>query len=437
MSRRSIIIFILLIVAIAGYFGYTNYLASTAEPSPELAQAPELKPVIWASGKIVPAQRADLSFSLPGQLVEIAAPVGARVEAGAILARQDDLDLRHGLTAAETNLARAQAELDRLLAGPRPEEVAIAGDNVAIAESGLAAAEADLAAARAGVSGAQANVARAVAEIERLLAGARPPEKETAAANLLKVEAALRLAQAEYDKIAWADDVGLSPQALALESATLDYQIAMATYEGLVQGATAAEVAAAQAAVNAARASQSQAEASLARTEAQLKQFEATWQTANSRLALLKEGPTAAEIAVAQTAVNQAEAAVVAAREAVGRATLVAPFAGTVGEWHIRSGEYVLPGTAAVSLGDLNQLQVETSDLRETDVAQLFVDQAVNLTFDALPEAQLPGHIVQIAPMASSGQGGTNYTVIVAFDELDPSLRWGMTAFVNITLDEF
>jgi hypothetical protein len=41
--------------------------------------------------------------------------------------------------------------------------------------------------------------------------------------------------------------------------------------------------------------------------------------------------------------------------------------------------------------------------------------------------------VVYISPKASSEQGGVNYTTIIEFDELDPRLRWGMTAYVNIT----
>ena len=40
-----------------------------------------------------------------------------------------------------------------------------------------------------------------------------------------------------------------------------------------------------------------------------------------------------------------------------------------------------------------------------------------------------------VSPKASSEQGGVNYTTIVDFDQFDPRLRWGMTAYVNITVN--
>jgi len=44
--------------------------------------------------------------------------------------------------------------------------------------------------------------------------------------------------------------------------------------------------------------------------------------------------------------------------------------------------------------------------------------------------------VAHIAPKSSEEQGGTNYKVTVALDEQNPELRWGMTAFVDITVAE-
>jgi hypothetical protein len=54
------------------------------------------------------------------------------------------------------------------------------------------------------------------------------------------------------------------------------------------------------------------------------------------------------------------------------------------------------------------------------------------VTFDAVKGKTFTGKVARIAPMSSQGQGGVNYTVIVELDQLDPALRWGMTAFTDI-----
>ena len=89
-------------------------------------------------------------------------------------------------------------------------------------------------------------------------------------------------------------------------------------------------------------------------------------------------------------------------------------------------------GQQVLTLGDLTSLRVETTDLSEVDVARVAVGQPVNVTFDAIKGKTLTGKVTRIAPMSSQGQGGVNYTVIVELDQLDPALRWGMTAFTDI-----
>jgi multidrug resistance efflux pump len=102
---------------------------------------------------------------------------------------------------------------------------------------------------------------------------------------------------------------------------------------------------------------------------------------------------------------------------------------------HVREGEEVLPGQTVLVLGDLAYLRVETTDLDEIDVAVVRPGQHVDLTFDALPEKVLPGRVTRVASMATPGQGATTFTVIIDFEETDPALRWGMTAFVDIKTD--
>ena len=87
-------------------------------------------------------------------------------------------------------------------------------------------------------------------------------------------------------------------------------------------------------------------------------------------------------------------------------------------------------------LGDTSALRVETTDLRETDVTRLKIGMPAEVTFDALPGRMFPGKIARIAPMSSTEKGSTNFTVIIDVAALDPGLRWGMTAFVNIRGDK-
>jgi HlyD family secretion protein len=155
-----------------------------------------------------------------------------------------------------------------------------------------------------------------------------------------------------------------------------------------------------------------------------------------AQLTLIQAGATAEEIAVAHADVARAQVELEAARVMLERCELHAPFDATIGAVNVRTGELVTPGDYLVTLGDLTALQVETTDLDEIDVAHVDVGSLADVTFDALTERAFAGRVTRISPMADPGAGGVNYTVIIELEELDPTIRWGMTAFIDIEVEQ-
>ena len=74
--------------------------------------------------------------------------------------------------------------------------------------------------------------------------------------------------------------------------------------------------------------------------------------------------------------------------------------------------------------------------LGEVDVARVKEGQPVRGTFDALPGKTMNGTVTRIAPMSTPGQTAVNYVVTVLLDQIDPALRWGMTAFVDVQVEQ-
>jgi len=378
---KRIVVAVVLVIAVlaAGVWVYTTYLAPQSEP--DIAEEPEeeLTRVVSATGVVVPFRWATLSFQMAGRVEEMLVEEGDQVQEGQLLVQLDDSELEDAVAQAEAALVTAQAALAQVKAGPRSEELAVA-------QAGLAAAEAQLAKLRAGASQEEITAARGA---------------------LATATYALQQAQAAYDEVSWLEEIAELPQALALQEATAEYEIARANYEAVVQGPSAEDIAAAQAEVDRARGS----------------------------LELLRAGARPEDVAVAEAQVAQAELALSQAQTALEDASLRAPFAGTVGVLQVRQGEMVSRGVPVVTLGDISELKVETTDLNEIDIYLVEVGQEVDLTFDALPERSIRGVATRIAAMASLEQGGTNYTVIIELEEQDPGLRWGMTAFVDIVVE--
>ena len=385
--------------------------ASDASPTPPPLPAAQTAgtSVVSAEGEVVPVKQATLSFEVTGRLAERPVSEGDTVEAGQTVARLDQTDWQQRVDEAQAALDLAQAQLVQAKTGARPEEIA--------------AAQEALAAAQAGVSTARANLASAQAELARLEAGAKPEELVAAQAAMDKAAVALQLAQSEYDKISWQSGIGATQQAVTLQQASDDYETAKANYEALLRGATAEELDIARAAVEAARSQVDVAQAQAGQSKAQLDQ--------------LLAGPTAEAIAVAEAQVQQAQTALQGARIALEKTVLVAPLSGTVGTVMVEEGETVMAGSPVLVIGDLTALQVETDDLSEVDVVEVAVGQKVKVTVDALPYLELRGQVSKIAPMAEERAGDIVYTVTIDLEEgAGASLRWGMTAYVDILVGE-
>jgi RND family efflux transporter MFP subunit len=162
---------------------------------------------------------------------------------------------------------------------------------------------------------------------------------------------------------------------------------------------------------------------------------EAQLGVAQARLDLAKAATPVEQIAAAQATIDQAQAALDAASVLMERYELRAPISGTAGAVDVRVGEMISPDEPLITVGDLSTLRVETTDLDEVDVARVVVGQNATVTFDALQDQLFTGRVTRISPMAEPGTGGVNYTVVVELEELDPLIRWGMTAFVDIEVE--
>ena len=165
--------------------------------------------------------------------------------------------------------------------------------------------------------------------------------------------------------------------------------------------------------------------------EAALITANANLEKAERKYDTLLVGPDPDEVALAEAQLKDAEAQLGVVRSQLGNASLNAPIAGTAVSVDILPGETVLPGQTVVTLADLSELRVETTDLSERDVAQVDVGQDVSVYVEAL-NLDVPGVVRRISPHADVVGGDVVYTVLIELDEQPAGLRWGMTVEVNI-----
>ncbi|GIW07163.1 MAG: hypothetical protein KatS3mg060_1968 [Dehalococcoidia bacterium] len=273
-------------------------MPQTATPTMQSAtvQRGAIAQTVMMSGSTAPGGQANLSFGTNGRLAEVFVKVGDEVTAGQPLAKLDTGDLELALRQARASLASAQANAAETSAGPKASE---------------------LASAASAVTSAEANLVKARSDLEALTRPKSADEVASAAAALEKARAALQDAQTAYDRVAWRNDASATSQAVTLQTATADYQAALAAYNLAIAPPKPNEVAAAEAAVRTA-------------TDA--------LESAKVKLAEVQAGPTSGTIASARASVEQAAVAVATAERNLQNATLLAPFAGRIAAVNFRPG---------------------------------------------------------------------------------------------------
>jgi len=432
MKRGGLLLAGVVMVALSASCGSGAPGGRSAEAPATTPAADAAERVIWASGKLVPMQWTGLSAASSGTVKAIHVVEGDRVQEGDLLLELNPAPLRSQLAVAAAAVAEAEAARARLLAPATGEQIVQAEADVALARAGVQSAQAGVETARRAAAAAEGQIAVAQAQYNELAGHPTPAEKVAAQRGVALATAALRQAQAAYNQVKGDPDIAMRPEAVALEQATVGLDSARAAYDAAVWGATPQQLAVARAGVTAAQAQAQVAASQVSSAESAVRAAEAQLAKAEAALQALVAGATEEDIAVADSRIASERAALAVVETQLGEMQVRAPFAGQVGTVSVRPGELAVPGQVLVMLGDTTKLRVETTDLRETDVTRLGVGMPAEVTFDALPGRSFAGTVARIAPMSTTEKGSTNYTLIIDVADLDPSLRWGMTAFVNM-----
>lgn len=134
-------------------------------------------------------------------------------------------------------------------------------------------------------------------------------------------------------------------------------------------------------------------------------------------------------------AVIAAQARVDAAQATLNMAHLAAPFDGTVTQAMPAIGDQVTTGAAGFRIDDLSSLLVDVQ-VSEVDINSVFVGQSATLSFDAILGREYHGEIVKVGQAGETVQGVVSFTVTIELTDADELVKPGMTAAVNIVVEE-
>jgi HlyD family secretion protein len=157
-----------------------------------------------------------------------------------------------------------------------------------------------------------------------------------------------------------------------------------------------------------------------------------------------------AELQAARFAVQQSQAALVEARDALSKTTIAAPMSGRVTRLSIEEGETAIigtmnnPGSLLLTVADLSVMEAKVQ-VDETDVPGISIGDSASVRIDAFPDRTFSGKVTRIANSAvqnaasqagSGQQQSVDFEVIITLDNPPAELRPDLSATADIVTEQ-
>jgi len=414
----------------------------------------------------VRATVVELSGKVDGRLLEVTVSEGDTVHSGQVLAGLESAELRAALVAAEAEMAlresafRGMEAREKLAAARVEADIAVAQAQVAIARARCPSLETDLELRRKllpeKIRRAQAVVGIQEAELKRLQAGSRPQELEASQERIAAANALLALYELEVEQSRELVGEGIdSRYVLEVRKTRLENQrhtVRQAELELalLEAGPRPEEITAAEQALVSERAALAQVqlgEGELAKLSHEVEVSRAQLVEAGARLEQAEARRAEVAVARQQTAAAEAElgkaaAAVDGRRAALREMAIVSPVDGTVTRIFAGVGEVCPKGVPILLIRDTSRSRWIEAFVDEEDACLVHVGQEAVLRVPAGSGRQVEAVVTQIGlhteTLDSGGRGGATgpqfgqpdrvWVKLVPTGELDEDTVTGTTA---------
>jgi HlyD family secretion protein len=157
------------------------------------------------------------------------------------------------------------------------------------------------------------------------------------------------------------------------------------------------------------------------------------------------------QVASSQRRVAQNQAALARVSDVLQKYSVTAPLDGMVTNLPVRVGETVVPGiqnSEASTIMTVADMSVITAEVQvdETDIVNIALGQAAEVTVDAVPNKIFKGHVIEIGDTAilrstgvaasqsnTSSQEAKDFKVVIAMDNPPDEFRPGLSCTAKIT----
>jgi HlyD family secretion protein len=317
------------------------------------------KNTLFVSGNIE-VTTVDVAFKISGKIDRLLVEEGDTVKGNQLIAILEHRDLLAQQSKARSALEAAQSRVPVLL------------KNIQFQDRATAEA----------IAQAQAAVSSAEARLQLLVTGSRPQEIEAAKAEVDRTRAEMENRRADRDRAQqlyqnnYIAGQEWDSARTAFEIAVANFEKAQKNYSLVVEGPRTEEIAQARAQVE-------QSRASLKLAKAQRIQLEVLQQ----------------ELATVRAQVREAASVLEGIQIQIEYSRLLSPTSGIVLVKNVEPGEFVVPGTSVITLGDLENPWLKAF-INETDLGRVKLGQKVSVKTDTYPNKTYPGTITFISSEA-------------------------------------
>ncbi|MDP3902023.1 MAG: efflux RND transporter periplasmic adaptor subunit [bacterium] len=431
------------------FFGFRGNKETIYEYA--LAERRDVVKEVSVTGKVKPGADANLAFEQSGKITGIYVVIGNPVVRGEAIASIYSADIAAKLAQAQAGVKSEEAKLNDLLKGAREEEINVQKAKVENKKVLFEEAERNMMnvisdsytksddAVRNKVDQFISNPKSASPKLNFSLADQQ--REDRIENNRVSMESLLILwqeslvelsvstgnldfyvseAKTNLDKIKnFLDDVSF-----AVNSLTSNASFSQATIDGYKN-----DISTARNNINMAISNISAAQEKLSNA--------ATFLSLEEReLELDLAGASQENISVQEAALAKAQALVNQYEAELSKTVLRSPVSGVISKLEIEIGETVSPGEIVASVISLNKFKIE-ANVPEVDIAGLKSGNMAEVILDAYgDEALFLARVLLVDPAETIVEGVPTYKTTLVFEQDDARIKSGMTANVEIKIDE-
>lgn len=475
MKKFFIILIILLILGGSAYAGYAFLFREKGENYDFIVvQRKMIIHEVNVSGKVVPAENIDLAFEKSGKITKIFAKVGDRVKQGSLLASLDSSDLFSDLRKSEAGIDSAKAVLKQYEASLDSQKAMLAEIKKGTREEEIKVQEAEVKSAEVALNETKNNLKDKLEDAytkaddavrnksDQVFSNSRAnPQFLYSIDSQLKNDIESKRIIVEKNFFSWETDLNSFSDSSdftlyiaifdknLLDIKTLLFKLSLAiNYLYPSSDLSQTKIDTYKSDISAARTSVNLAISNIKTAEEKFNNAKSSLALSENELKLKKAPVIPEKIASEEAKVRQVEANIESQmakiKEAeseyqnlkiqIGKMSIYSPINGVVAKKNADIYEIVSANSAVFSLISDSGLKIE-ANLPEADIAKVKILSEAELIFDSLDrDLSFKAKLILIDPAETVIDGVSTYKTTFHFLTIDPRIKPGMTADINIII---